>query len=186
MTIYNNLPDKELTDRIKLGDRLAFSEIYKRYAETLYIYAYNILKDSDECADATQDIFIWLWQNREKLEVINLKSYLLAAVKYKLIRAIQNSKRREEILALRDPVIDIVMENELEVKELKSVISTFINDLPPKAKAIFSLSRNEYLTNREIAARLGISEKTVENQITIALKKLRITLRKKSFWSLLI
>jgi len=63
------------------------------------------------------------------------------------------------------------------------VITQFIETLPPRAREIFHLSRNEYLTNKEIAERLDISEKTVENQMTISLKKLKVTLGKMSFWS---
>lgn len=186
MPLYPTLSDQELISLIKEGDRLAFNEIYYRCSEHLYRFAYNILKDEAECTDAIQDVFVWFWHNREKLEIRELKGYLSAAVKYKLTRVIQSSKRKAEILAASPLINESFVDDNIEIKELKTAISQFIETLPPKAKQIFQLSRNEYFTNKEIAAQLGISEKTVENQMTISLKKLRVSLGKLSFWSIFI
>lgn len=177
--------DQELITRLQSGDRKAFDQIYHRHVEPLYRFAYHILKDEDDCTDAIQEVFVWLWHNREKLEITNLKSYLSAAVKYRLTRAIQSSRRKAEILDAHPEISTSFTDDSLEVKELQQIIAQFIQTLPPKAKEIFQLSRNEYLSNKEIAERLDISEKTVENQMTISLKKLRVTLGKMSFWSIL-
>jgi RNA polymerase sigma-70 factor (family 1) len=163
-----------------------YNQIYHRYSEALYRYAYNILKDEDECTDAIQEVFIWFWNNREKLNVTELKPYLSAAVKYKLTRVIQSSRRKAEILAAAPEIQEAFTDNSLEVKELKHAISQFLETLPPRAKEIFHLSRNEYLSNKEIAGQLGITEKTVENQMTISLRKLKVALGKMSFWSVFI
>ena len=181
MKTSNTLTDLELLTLLRNGERSAFNEIYYRYSASLHQFAFNILRDKDECNDAIQDVFVWLWQNKEKVRMESLRAYLYAAVKYKLARVITGSKRRSAILAA-GPVIDEPFINDsLEVKELKAAISDFIVSLPPKARKIFHLSRNEYRSNKEIAAQLGISEKTVENQLTISLKKLRISLGKLSF-----
>lgn len=181
---YTVYTDEQLVELLKANDRESFTEIYKRYAAILYRFAWNILEEDDECRDAVQDVFVWLWENRNHLQVTVLKYYLLAAVKYKLVRAIQNSKRKDEILSAHLETADSYVEDAVEVNELKSIIRQFTESLPPRAKEIFHLSRNEYLTNREIASKLHISEKTVENQITITLRKLRHTLGHLSFWSL--
>lgn len=186
MFSYHELTDLELTALLKQGDREAFNQIYHRYAEYLYQYALNILRDEDECTDAVQDVFVWLWENKKKVNVTVLKGYLLAAVKYKLTRLIQSSKRRAEILALNPLQEETFIEDSLEIKELKHAIQEFVLVLPERARRIFEMSRNEYLSNKEIALRLGISEKTVENQMTIVLKKLRMGLGKMSFWSAVI
>jgi len=186
MQAIPSFTDQELIALLKEGDRAAFNQVYNRHAEPLYRFAYNILKDQDECTDAVQDVFIWLWNNREKLEIAELKGYLSAAVKYKLARVIQSSKRKAEILAAGPGIKDSFVDDSLEVKELKNAINQFIETLPPRAREIFQLSRNEYLSNKEIAAKLDISEKTVENQMTISLKKLKVTLGKMSFWSVFI
>ncbi|WP_316815707.1 RNA polymerase sigma-70 factor [Pedobacter nyackensis] len=186
MDAYSEYTDQELTDLLKQDDREAFNQIYNRYVQYLYQYAFNILKDEDECTDAVQDIFVWLWENRRKINVSILKGYLISAVKYKLTRVIQSSKRRSEILSLNPFKEESFIEDSLEIKELKQAIHEFVLGLPERARMIFEMSRNEYLSNKEIAARLNISEKTVENQMTIVLKKLKLGLGKMSFWSTLI
>jgi len=183
MSDYDLINDKALIAHLKMGNRIAFNQIYNQHAESLYRFAFNILKDEEECTDAIQEIFIWLWRNHEKLEITNLKSYLRSAVKYKLTRVITSSKRKAAILAAAPQLEDSFVDDSLEVKELKFAVSQFLETLPPRAKEIFQLSRNEYLSNKEIADRLSISEKTVENQMTISLKKLKLTLGKMSFWS---
>lgn len=186
MINYEQLSDAELTVLLQEGDRTAFTCIYHRYAEDLYRFAFNILKDENECTDAVQDIFVWLWHNHKKLQITVLKHYLLAAVKYKLTRVIQNSKRKAEILAAIPVTDELFVDDSLEVKELKAIIRHFLETLPPRAREIFHLSRYEYLSNKEIAVRLNISEKTVENQLTISLKKLKISLGRMAFWSVFI
>lgn len=177
------LSDQELTAQLRAGSHNAFNEIYRRHSEYLYNFAFHIIKDQEECIDAIQDVFIWLWSNREKIHVTSLKGYLCAAVKYKLTRVIQNSKRRTEILAGIPEIKNFFIADTVEIKELQTLISAFIETLPPKAKRIFELSRKEYLSNKEIAQKLAISPKTVEKQISISLKKLKENLGKMYFWS---
>lgn len=186
MAPLDQLSDPELVSRLRDGELAAFDTLYHRYSAQLYRFAFNILKDEAECTDAIQEVFVWLWQNRERLEIADVGRYLSAAVKYKLTRVITGSKRRAEILAAAPVLQEAFEDQSLEVKELRFAISQFIDTLPPRARAIFHLSRNEYLSNKEIAEKLSISEKTVENQMTITLRKLKLTLGKLSFWSVLI
>ncbi|WP_206022535.1 RNA polymerase sigma-70 factor [Pseudoflavitalea sp. G-6-1-2] len=173
-----------LTEQLRNGDMDAFNTIYFRYSEMMYRYALHILQNDEECTDAVQDIFVWLWTNREKLNISNLKGYLLAAIKYKLSRIIVSSKRKEAILSSHPIAINTLSTGEdLEIKQLRETIADFIKTLPPRAREIYQLSREQYFSNKEIAARLGISEKTVEAQMTISLKKLKLHLGKMSFWS---
>lgn len=169
---YSQFQDQKLLGLIATGDRKAFDELYSRYVEYLYHFAYHILEDSDECQDVIQDVFLWLWDNRQKQKISLVKPYLCAAVKFRLIRSIQQSKRREEILAKQELPTAFDPGDTVELGELKKIIEDLVQDLPPRAREIFELSRFSYLTNKEIAARLDISEKTVENQMTIALRKL--------------
>ncbi|NLU90481.1 sigma-70 family RNA polymerase sigma factor [Chitinophaga sp. Ak27] len=184
--LCDNDDDKALVEKLRKNDIAAFNTIYLRYAETLYDYSLHILMDEDECADAVQDIFVWLWENRRRLNITHLKSYLLAAVKYKLTRLIISSKRRNEILKKVHAPEEQVMEENMELKELKAAIQDFVATLPPQAKKIFQMSRELYLSNREIGIELGLSEKTVRNQLTITLRKLRTYLGRLSFWSVIL
>jgi|SRR5699024_489701 len=184
MSLVKSYTDEQLLSLLKSGSEAAFSEIYNRYVGSLYTYAWNILQVKEECKDAISEVFFWLWDNRRDLEITYLNAYLKAAVKFKLIRVIQKSKRREEILESRPLNTTYYKENSLELQELKVIIQQFIQKLPPRSKEIFQLSRNEHFSNREISKQLNITEKTVENQITIALRKLRKTLSQTSFWTL--
>lgn len=149
----------------------AFDEIYFRYFPSLYKYAYNILRDAEECNDVLQEIFLWLWKNRKTLEISNLKSYLTAAVKFNLARKIRTSKDHDEIISRIPPVNPPTdLNSVLEVKELRKIINDFIDTLPPRSRHIFILSREKNISNKEIARVMNISEKTVENQITIVLR----------------
>jgi len=184
VAIYHTYTDEQLIELLISSNGDAFTEIYQRYVETLYRFAWNILKDEEECKDAIQEIFIWIWDNRKKLKIKVLKHYLLAAVKYRLIKAIEQSKRMDQILSTPFVTLAPSTEEAMELKELKAIIFQFTQSLPPRAREIFHLSRDEYLSNREIATRLNINEKTVENQMTITLRKLRHTLGNMSLWSI--
>ena len=184
MESYNHLTDSELSGVIRT-DHAAFDEVYERYWSVLYRSAYNILRDQEACFDVVQEVFIWFWEHRKVIQVNSVKGYLLAAVKYKVANYIRNGKVRESFYD-RIPKVDLDTEfpDELvELKELKEIINRFVMGLPERCQEVFNLSRNEHLSNKEIAARLGISEKTVENQINKALKRLKVNLNK-SFLSI--
>ncbi|MGJ1447349.1 sigma-70 family RNA polymerase sigma factor [Sphingobacterium spiritivorum] len=178
MTTYENWDDQRLMAELKINNELAFNTIYFRYSSMLYRYAFNILRNEEECIDVIQEIFVWMWEKRENLHISHLKSYLMAAVRYRLIRVIATSKRKEEILSQSICDIPLHTDDFLEVKELKHVIADFTATLPLRARETFHLSREKYLSNKEIALQLGISEKTVETQMTISLKKLRLYLNR--------
>ncbi|WP_293915717.1 MULTISPECIES: RNA polymerase sigma-70 factor [unclassified Sphingobacterium] len=170
--------DSTLMTELKNSNQMAFNAIYFRYSGLLYRYAFNIIKDEDECSDVIQEVFVWLWENRTNLNILNLKNYLLAAVKYKLIRVISSGKRKKEILDKAVPVNESDTTNDLELKELQQAITDFTATLPVRARETFQLSREQYLTNKEIALEMGISEKTVEAQMTISLRKLKLYLNR--------
>lgn len=186
MTDYTKFTDDELVTKLMQGDMSAFNQIYHRHFDRMYKFAFRILNDEDECNDILQNIFIWLWTHREKLKINSLSSYLFAAIKFNLVGVIKRSNRRSEILA-HTPVTQVEFEDHsLELKELTQLIKNFTETLPDRAKEIFELSRYKYLNNKEIASLMGLSEKTIENQITISLKKLKKHLGENAFWSFLI
>ncbi|WP_158799101.1 RNA polymerase sigma-70 factor [Pedobacter sp. L105] len=185
MSQANALSDQEILTRIGDNDRAAFSELYRRYWQSLYQIAWNVLRDQESCMEVIQDVFVWLWDHRSSLQINSVPSYLRAAVKYKVTDILRSNKVREGCfvdLNELDKIQLSIDDDPLELKELKLVIIQMSKKLPERARLIFELSRNEQLSNREIADKLGISEKTVENQITIALKKLRISMDQHSLW----
>ena len=182
MNSYEVFTDQELIISMKSGDQAAFDEIYERHWSVLYRSAYNVLREEAGSLDVVQDVFIWFWEHRASLEVSSIKGYLLTAVKYKVANYLRSGKLRASFYeAIPKVDLDSVFPNEvLEVKELRAMISRFTEELPDRCREVFQLSREEYLTNKEIAERLGITEKTVENQINKAIKKLKTNLGKLS------
>jgi RNA polymerase sigma-70 factor (ECF subfamily) len=138
------------------------------------------LKDEDASEEVVQDLFIFLWENRTNIDIkSSLRAFLYTSVKNRSLNYIRNHKTRvlHEDSFARDQsqqisqIIDFC-----EREELQKVVEDCLADLPKQCREIFELSRNENLTYNEIAQKLSISPKTVENQIGIALKKLRISL----------
>lgn len=178
MSAFYLYTDSELLDLVKSGDGAAFDEIYQRYWNILFKSAWYLLQDKAACMDVVQDVFVWLWEHRDHVVLTTLRGYLVMAVRYKAANYLRNSKVRASFMEESSAAATAGPSEEwmLELKELKAVIAGFTDALPSRCREVFYLSRHEHLSNREIAYRLGISEKTVENQITTALKKLRVRL----------
>ncbi len=178
MPAYHVYQDSELLDFMKSGDEAAFDEIYLRHWNTLYNAAYYLLHDEAASMDIVQDVFVWFWEHRDHLVLTTLRGYLLMAVRYKVANYLRHRKVRAAFVAettmqaQEEGSQDMV----LELKELRAVIARFTSELPDRCREVFQMSRHQHLSNREIARQLGVSEKTVENQLTIALKKLRVRL----------
>lgn len=161
-----------------MSDKGAFAELYRRYWASLYQSAFHLLLDKDSCEDIVQDLFIWLWERRDRLEINTVKTYLHAAVKYKVANYFRDGKTKKPVPDewFEEQIRHSYEDSYLEVKELQAIIDAFTKQLPDKCRKVFVLSRGQHLSNKQIAQKLSISEKTVENQITTALKKLRISL----------
>ena len=182
---HQSQEDKFLLDELKNHSHSAFEQIYAKYWQTLYSAAFNLLGDQQSCDDLIQELFIWIWENRERHITTALKPYMQAAVRYKVANLIRHGKVKSDHLKRSLEAYNLQksqFQNNYEIRELQSVIEHFAESLPPKSREIFKMSRFELLSNKEIAANLGISEKTVENQITISLKKLRKLLGARSYW----
>jgi RNA polymerase sigma-70 factor (family 1) len=187
MSNYLQLPDNELLVMLGNNDSLAFNEIYNRYWDKMYGAAYKRVKIAEAAEEIVQDLFTDIWLRRQSLNITSsLGVYLFSAVRYRVINYIhkelvKNNYAQTGIVAARD--FDNSTEEIVIASDLNSRLKSEVNQLPEKCRAVFELSRNEYKTNKEIAQSLGISEKTVENHITKALRRLRTSLG--MFFSLL-
>lgn len=171
-----NYSDLELITMLKRGNMDAFDMLYARHWSAMYQTAWSLLRDQHACMDIVQDIFTWLWEKREQLDIQTVPAYLRTAVKFKVANYIQSGKIREnfyeelskiDISSVQGP------QEFLELNDLKLIIRDAVNNLPAKCREIFLLSRDGQLTNQQIATLLQISLKTVEAQKTIALKRIR-------------
>lgn len=165
--------DETLLTSLLKDDEDAFKQIYKRYAPRLYAAAYNLFRDKPLCEDLIQELFADLWIRRKSLNIKSLKPYLYTAVKNRVLMAMRSGRTMLNDTALEKLIADYATDDRLNTKELNDILNKGINSLPDKCREIFQLSRNEHLSNKEIAERLNISVKTVESQMTIALRKLR-------------
>ena len=170
-----NNADSEILLRLKRGDETAFKIIYEQHWKYLYQKSFNVLQNESDCLDICQNVFLWLWENRQTIELhTNLRAYLYGAVKFKVANLIKRG--RAKLIYLDDlPVAEgLYDENHLlEVKELKQIIYQAIDNLPGKCREVFKLSRFDHLSHKEIALRMKISEKTVDDHISRAIQRLK-------------
>jgi RNA polymerase sigma-70 factor (ECF subfamily) len=157
------------------GDKDAFKYFFDSYYSELCNFVNLYLKDKTLSEEIVQDIFVYFWENREKININkSVKSYLYSSSKYRSLNQIRNIKRHEEIHSKLEPDTQIETSyDEFDEEKLKDLIQQARQSLPPKCLQIFQLRQDRQLSNKEISEKLGISIKTVENQITIAYKRLR-------------
>lgn len=172
----SNYDDKELVALLHENDDSAIEKIFKQYYSYICSAVYKIIPDPVTTEDLAQDVFYELWRKRERIEInSSLKAYLKRAAINKALNYIRSKKMKFDSDD-DDTVINIAersSEGELEAMELQDIINAAIDTLPEKCRIVFMMSRFEEMSYKEIAAALEISIKTVENQISKALKILK-------------
>lgn len=181
---YSSFDDRNLLELLQSGDEGALAAIYDRYWSKLYLQAYNIIRDRQTAEDIVQEIIVQLWMKRTVIQIANLNAWLYSAVRYQVFRAVRSGKLPAPVLIENLHFINDT-DSRLIEKEIQKLLDEGVADLPEKCRQIFSLSRREHLTTKEIATRLGIAPKTVENQLTIALRRLRSVLGDVLIWLVL-
>jgi RNA polymerase sigma-70 factor (ECF subfamily) len=175
------LSDKELINMVQANHAGAFEEIFKRHWEPLYLFALQRLKDQDEAKDTVQDVLISYWLKAKTHTLTGtLEAYLFSSVRYEILHKISKSIKKEEKLTHYTTTVlpDFLNTlDPLEQKELLAAIDREVASLPDRLREIYLLSKEENLSIKEIATRLNLSEQTVKNQLSTALKKLRIGLK---------
>lgn len=163
----------------------AFDEIYKRYNERLYQFIYNIVKSRDDAEDIVQDVFVKVWQKRQSIdEFLSFKSFIFTIsynTSISLIRKrIKNTDFVEYIKRIQKQGELSENISQIEYNELEKNINKIIDKLPKKQKQVYKLSREKYLSYKDIAVELNISVSTVEKHMVKALKFLKVKLNKLS------
>ncbi|RCH55301.1 RNA polymerase sigma-70 factor [Mucilaginibacter hurinus] len=166
-------PDSKLLELLRLDDRNAFELLYNRYSAKIFKVANTLFRDKDVCEDLVQELFIDLWFKRHQLHIENLQAYLKVAIKNRVLVYVRTQKATIDVSVIEDLMDKYATDSKLMHDDIAKLLEESIAGLPEKCRQIFILSRKEYLSNKEIAARLNLSVKTVENQITIALRYLR-------------
>ena len=168
--------EKELIIRLKQGSKEAFTTLYKHYWKQVYDFSCLYLTSVSAAEEVVQEVFIKVWESREFLrEDDNFKGLLFIITRNMIFN--QHRKKLNEdfyrvtVLAAMEQSYDI--DDEIETNNLREYIDLLIEELPPRRREIFNLSRKENKSYKEIALLLNISENTVENQIHEALKFLK-------------
>ena len=156
----------------------AFDCIYYRYSEAIFAFLLSISKDYYLAEEVTQNVFLLLWRKKSLLDKSrSLKALLFSIAHNEMISFFRKQKsesiKREKFYAAFPSDITMEVEYEVEYQNLKELSDYAIEQLPPKMREVYKLSRDTGLTNKEISEQLNISIKTVENHITAALRSLK-------------
>ncbi|NII85301.1 MULTISPECIES: sigma-70 family RNA polymerase sigma factor [unclassified Pedobacter] len=171
-------PEKseDLIKRLKLGDKQAYEKIYFTYSNELLLAAYKKTGDKVIAEELVQNIFISLWEKRERTGINNLQAYLFGALKLSVINYIrslvmQNKYMEYQTLTYSENHQDTA--NLVDLHDLSSIIEEGINSLPEKTQEVFRLSRYQHQSTKDISTGLNISEKAVEYHITQSIKRIK-------------
>ena len=171
-----NFTNEQVLHLVRLGDNHAFHELYRRNRNKVTGFAYRFLKDQEEAKELTQEVFVNLWENREKIDPVKSPEVLLFVMvrsrfldslkrKARLSRYMERELQKEPYLNSTDSYMDC--------KECTAIVSQAVEKLPRQAKIIYLLSRDNGWSHKEISEHMQISKKTVNNQITKSTRHIR-------------
>ncbi len=176
----DNSLERNLIKELKDGSYLAFDKLFAKYGEHLFCFVFSILKSSDDSKEIVQDVFVKVWEKRQTLnEFLSFKSFLFSIAYHQIISGFRKKasekKYLEELVSISSGLA-LSPDLEIDFEVLTARIDDIVNDMPPQRRGIFIMSRFEGLSHAEIASKLNISVKTVENHINLSLKTLRLKL----------
>lgn len=169
--------------------RMDFTRIYLSYYPSMLRFSKVYVLSSEDAENIVQDVFVYLWEHNNLINsYTNISAFLFTMLRNKCIdflRVSQNSpEKKQTLLEVSGKEMQFKLyslqqleESLLTVTDVEKLLDSAIKKLPKRCQEVFVLSRMEGLKNKEIADRLNVSVSTVENQITIAIRKLRIELK---------
>jgi RNA polymerase sigma-70 factor (ECF subfamily) len=169
--------EKKIIQGLKEGDVVAFDHIYHIYSKKLFHYVLGLVKDLEIARDLVQEVFICLWEKRDRVDLnLNFDNYIFTITynyvrKYFRKRAIESKAVKH--LARNAPMIFESYDETLIYNELLEIANHTIEDLPPRRKTVYKLSKQEGVKIKEIASKLNISTRTAESHLAKALKYLK-------------
>lgn len=180
MSLSASNTDTDLFHRIARGDERAFEELFRRWDRRIYPFVLKMIRTQALAEELTQEIFIKIWQHREKLnEVSNPEAYIFTiATRHTLDqikRQLNESRMLEKFSAIR-PLSHNDTEETLLLRDRTALVQQAVDQLPPQQKAVYLLSRQEGLDYDAIGRQLNISPNTVRNHLVKALQSIRIYL----------
>jgi len=182
--VIQTISDKELLERMRVNDERAFALLFNRYWESLYIAAGKRLGNTPETKDIVQEIMASVWVKRQSLTTgagHSLEGYLFTLLRYRVFDAIARNHRQEVSYHVFQQLLTLYESHVLEdviSKELAAIIDHEIEAMPPAMKKVMRLSQRQGYSVTEIASSLAMSEKTVRNQVSMAMTRIRACINK--------
>jgi RNA polymerase sigma-70 factor (ECF subfamily) len=184
MQVIHGIAEKELINRLINGDQTAFELLFHAYYPGLVVFASQFTFDRDEAEEIVQDFFVRCWQKHQFIQPLeSLRNYFFSSVKNRSLNYLKHKKIEEYYLKHLSGISEnhLVYNHDLySATELQEKIKNSIALLPERCREIFKMSRIQGLKNDEIAVELNLSKRTVETQISNALKILRVELKEYS------
>ena len=181
MQQINGIAERVLIDRIIQGDKTAFELLFRFYYPGLTVYARQFVADAEQAEEIVQDFFVRFWEKHQSVRPsASLKSYFFSSVKNSSLNLLKHQKVKDEyMLEMKALTKEHLLYNQdlYIASELQEKITSAVNLLPERCREIFVLSRINGMKNEEIAQQLDISKRTVETQISKALKILKAELK---------
>ncbi len=177
-----NLNDSEIITGLKEGNKIIIDRVYNVYHRRIFAFAFSLLKVEEDALDVVHEVFVKLWKNRHELEPDTHMEPLIFTITRNTVLSIfrkQASEKKYQEHVIYNPIYDKTTntENVVEYNFLKDKVDHYVQQLPPKSREVYLLSREQGLSNKEISRKMGIAEKTVEDHITKALAFLKKHLR---------
>jgi RNA polymerase sigma-70 factor (ECF subfamily) len=189
MSVIKGIEEETLIQRFINSDQTAFELLFRFYYPGLVVFVSQIISDRDEAEEIVQDFFVNVWSARKSIhQSSSLKSYFFVSVKNRAFNYLKKEQIREKTLHQLKEIVekDMLFQPDLFVEsELQQQIANAMEKLPARTREIFMMSRFKGISNDEIATQLELSKRTVETQISNALKILREDLKEYKFLLLL-
>lgn len=170
--------DEVLLKLIEEGNYQAFDVLFEKHWQNAYSEAYKRLKNQDNAKDIVQEIFVHIWVNRQKLKIKNLPAYLHISIRNRVINFMAKEKPIHHFFDQLDNIAEknSLADADLLSKDFFRSYEALLNTLPPRRQIIFRLHYQEDISTKEISKRMGVTQKTVQNQLGKAIKTLKVTL----------
>ena len=174
----NSKSNTELVKLLKKGDMTAFDAIYNKYCHKLHKFVFMFLKQEEDAEEIVQEAFVKIWESRGKIDIYSSFESFLFTIAYNatmslLRKRITEAKSREYLKSLQQIDTAEQVINEIQFKELDEKVQSLLQQITPRQKEIYLLSREDGLTHKEIAQKLNISESTVNNHLVTTIKYLK-------------
>lgn len=180
--IKNKHDDKLLVQQIKNNEVKAFDALFHKYSEKLFRFSFSLLKNEEDSKEIVQEAFLRIWRKREEIDSTKSFKSFLFSISYNLVvdqlRLRLKDQEYRKFLVTYFESEKFELSNNFDYNKIVEQIRHAVEELPAKRKQIYTLSREVGLSHKEIAERMGITVKTVENQITLSLKHLKQSLGK--------